>query len=681
LPIAQKNWPLLRLTGIVLILSAILVAFAAWLWMTHLGSPPGSSSRGFPAGDPVGGTSSGDWPHLRGHRYDGVSEETGLVDSWPKEGPPVLWTREIGQGYSGFVVVDGKAYTQTQSLTGQSVLCLDAETGAEIWAHWYDWPWQPGSVYPGPFATPTYYQGKLYFAAPSGQVGCLDAATGREVWSLNVVKKFGGKGTEFGYASTPCVEGGEVILPVGGEDASIVALRAEDGTLLWNSGSDEASYCPAFPITFQGRRLIIGFLRNALMAIDFQSGQQLWRQQLSSNYDEHSAWPLYAEPNLWISFPFKAGSQLLRIDQHRDAMSARVVKVIPGLSNDIFSSVLVNGHVYGFDLQEFQAKAHRPSKGQFRCLEWSTGKVCWSTAEIGHANVLSADGKLLLFSDTGSLILARANPEHYEELARVQVLGGALCWTAPTLSRRRLFVRNQSQAACLYLGRPDDLRPDQLRTALSVTQIPKSKTADWISRVVPREREYPFDAPTRRELMLWFQLCTMGVFGSAAALAFLVHGLSRFRHLFPALVTQGVFWSSAFLFGLIGTSVFSEYWDTFVLTWPAALFVAYQVTTTVIAGIERQTERRKLRWLSRFVVLVFLGLCLGYYELCKMAGIVMGWTFLVGFLPASPFTLLVAWSQVKRKSFLVQLVCALLAFTVYFWSSGLFVGWKMGLAK
>jgi outer membrane protein assembly factor BamB len=587
----------------------------------------------------------------------------------------------MGQGYSGFILVEGKAYTQDQSLTGQSVLCLNAETGAELWTHRYDWPWQPASLYPGPYATPTYYQGRIYFSAPSGLVGCLEAETGREIWSLNVIKQFGGRGTEFGYACTPCVEDGKVFLTVGGKGASVVALDAADGAVVWSSGNDEASYCPAFPITFHGQRIIIGFLRNALVAFDLATGRQIWRQKLSSDYDEHSAWPLYIEPKLWISFPFKAGSQVLQIDQERDTISARVVKIIPELSSDIFSSVLVNGHVYGFDLQEFQAKAHRPSRGQFKCLEWSTGKVRWNTDQVGHANVLAADGKLLLFNDTGCLILARANPERYEELARVQVLTGGLCWTAPALSRRRLIVRNAARAACLYLGNPDELRPEQRQQAISAAEIPTSKAATWMSRIVPREREYPFDAPTRRELLLWFESCMVGVFGSAAALALGVHTFVRLRTGHRGQVTQAVFWSSAFLFGLIGTSVFSEYGDTFVLTWPASLFVAYQVTTIAITDVERQTERRKWRWLSRAVALLFLGLCLAYYEVCKMAGIVMGWSFLVGLLPASPLTILTAWSQAKRQSLLLQLVYTLLAFAVYFWASGLFVGWKMGLIR
>jgi len=112
-----------------------------------------------------------DWPHLRGPNYDGVSAERGLADAWPAEGPPRLWTFDLGQGYSGFVVGAGRLYTQRQTLGGQYLLCLDPDTGAILWEHRYDWAWQPRGAYPGPYATPTWHAGRVFYASTSGLVG------------------------------------------------------------------------------------------------------------------------------------------------------------------------------------------------------------------------------------------------------------------------------------------------------------------------------------------------------------------------------------------------------------------------------------------------------------------------------------------------------------------------------
>ncbi len=109
-----------------------------------------------------------DWPHLRGPNYDGVSAETRLADTWPDTGPPRLWSRELGQGHSGFVVAAGKLYTQRQDSGGQSLLCLDPADGRTLWETHYAAAWQAHGAYPGPYATPTWYRGKVYYASPTG---------------------------------------------------------------------------------------------------------------------------------------------------------------------------------------------------------------------------------------------------------------------------------------------------------------------------------------------------------------------------------------------------------------------------------------------------------------------------------------------------------------------------------
>src|SRR5262245_33802171 len=300
----------------------------------------------------VGPVLGGDWPHLRGPLYDAVSAETGLADSWPAEGPPQLWSSDLGQGYSGFIVAGGKVYTQRQTLGGQYVLCLDPETGRKVWETRYDWAWQPGGAYPGPYATPTWYRGRVYYSSPTGLVGCLDAATGAPVWSLNVIEKFQGKGTGFGYAATPLVEDDRVILPVGGPSAGLVALHADDGRTLWTAGSDPASYCPAFPLTLGGRRCVAGYLQNSLLLVEAASGKVLHRQPLSSGYDEHSAWPLYREPHLLLTRPFRVDAECLELRAGPDdSLLVRPHWKSKDLCNDVASSVLIGDHVYGFDLR------------------------------------------------------------------------------------------------------------------------------------------------------------------------------------------------------------------------------------------------------------------------------------------------------------------------------------------
>lgn len=620
------------------------------------------------------GLAQPDWPHLRGPNYDAISTETGLVDHWPAGGPPVLWTRDLGQGYSGFVLADGRLFTQYQTKTGQFILALNPDTGAELWRQRVGLPWQAAGAYPGPYATPTYSDGRLYYTTPMGEAGCLRAADGSEVWAVDLRKKFGLRGVGFGYATTPLVEGGRVILPVGGAEASVVALNAADGSTVWAAGSDPASYCPAYPITFRGRRLIVGFLQNSLVLHDAATGELAWRLRLSSDYDEHSAWPLYAEPHLLIAAPFRHGAQLFRLDSADKALSAKPVWAGQKLSNDVCSSLLLDGHVYGFDLQQLQSSPHRGSRGAFKCLDFLTGEVKWETEDVGQANVLCADGKLILLNDTGTLVLARAKPSAYEELARAKVLDGGLCWTPPMLSRGRLYVRNQSKMVCLFLGPEARLDPNRPVSRSAVNE----ERFDW-TRLLGREPEFPHDEPARKDVALWFAWCVGGVFAPAAVVAGLcwlaarrLRGSER-----AARWARVAFPATAFALGLVGTTVYGRWADAFILTWPASLYVAFRLLLDVSAwaGLQPWSLRRRL-W-SGLAILTFGALGFGYYNLCLAVGYVMGWGYLAGFLPAMPFAVL----AVKARRQWLSWPADVAGFAVYFWCSGLFPGWKAAFGE
>ncbi len=119
------------------------------------------------------------WPFVRGPEFDNHSAETGLADAWPKQGPPVVWTRPLGTGYSSFTARDGRIFSQYQSLGGQYVVCLGADTGRTVWEYRYDWPYDSTGLYPGPRSTPTLADGRVYFSGTSGLVGCLTANDGR----------------------------------------------------------------------------------------------------------------------------------------------------------------------------------------------------------------------------------------------------------------------------------------------------------------------------------------------------------------------------------------------------------------------------------------------------------------------------------------------------------------------
>jgi len=614
------------------------------------------------------------WPFIRGPNYDGHSAEIHLADSWPSDGPPVLWNRPLGQGYSAFTALGNRVFTQYQTLAGQYLVCLNADTGETIWEYGYDWPYEAGGVYPGPRATPTLAEGCVYFAGPSGLVGCL-SWEGELVWSVETKEQFHGKGADFGYACSPTVHDGLVLLPVGGPGAAVVALDARDGSTKWQAGDDAASYTPVLPITINGHRQVVAYLENALVCFDHDRGRLLWRLELSQGYDEHAAWPIYEEPTLWISAPFRWGSSLMKLSA--DGAAPEAIWHSERLSNDVFSSVCHAGFLYGFDLRDIQAKTHRSSNGRFRCLDLKTGEPRWETDQTSHTSVLVADGKLILFNDRGELILARATPEKYEELARVAVLTGEIGWTPPALCRGRLYMRNQHQAACIYIGLPELLEREGAQPPLTVADIPQGKYHDLAS-ILGVEPEYFFDVPTNELLRSWYVygLAILLAAGIAAAAAISFVKLI-FRKSVSGTATWAVFWGLAFLGGALAVRPLSLWRNEFVFTWFVSLFVVFQAVMQQVRLTSAQPRERVEAWRSTIVVLLFLGSCAGYYLLCRRLSLVFEWVFLGGFGAAVPLAVAGRWLA-RRSAYPAawHAVSTVAEFTAYYWGSVIWLWWK-----
>ena len=640
------------------------------------------------------------WRFFRGDNFDGKSSETGIVDQWPDKGPPVLWTRELGVGYSSFVGLGDRVFTQYQSLAGQFVVCLDAKTGETIWEHRYGWPYKPASLYPGPRSTPTVDGKRIFFTTPDGSLGCLDAETGEPNWLVEAAQEFAAPAAEFGYACSPVCIDGKVILPVGGDDASMVAFDQFDGSVLWNAGNEKVSYCSAYPIQFKGRALVVGYFTNKLCIFDRETGMQLASKNISVSYDEHSAWPIYREPYLWTAGPFRSGSKLFEIidaeDGSEDALRLRNVYKSETMSNDVASSVLVDGALFGFDIRDVQSKVHRPSRGQFICMNFMTGETHWtngtldrrkkteefiasaserSDSDVGHASVIYADGKLILFNDTGELILCRAEKREFVPLGRAHLLGGDICWTPPMLLNGRFIVRNHKKAVCVYLGDMAelDVEADEL---IFADDIPQPNFFDLSAFILGTEPTYAMTSPKAEWLVRWYWISLVLGWGVAPILALMLGKLVRVP-VRPTLILIAV------LFGLLGTTAFGHWLREFYFSWPIVLALMFECVVCRLRGnqaAELETAQVERPWLSRLLLIGFAVLCFGYFYLCRRLSLAFEWAFLIGFPVAIPFLWMVKESVQLGDSYnWRQWLWSGLAFTAFYWMGAGVIIWKYGV--
>lgn len=381
------------------------VAFAAVLWA-------GTSAH------------AGDWFRWRGPDLNGISKETGWFKPWSGNGPKQIWKANVGPGYSTVSVADGRLFTCGSANKKETVFCLDEKTGKKLWSHTYATAFVPQYYDGGSSGTPTVDKDGVYHLAQMGELFCFEAATGRVVWSNNIVELTGTKVHTWGLSGAPLVDGGLLILNVGSAGA---AVEKATGKVLWKSAG-EGGY--ATPVPFHDSMLIFG--TKALTAVDRKTGKQQWEFPWKTLYDVNAADPIVvSDSQVFISSDYDHGSALLEVKGNQ----VRAVWETKNMKNPFASSVLLNGFIYGIS-----AYAGKPN-GTLRCIDAKSGDLKWSEASIGNGALMAADGKLIVMSEKGELVIAEATPLRFKPLSRAQVLGGT-CWTMPVLSRGKIFARN-----------------------------------------------------------------------------------------------------------------------------------------------------------------------------------------------------------------------------------------------
>jgi outer membrane protein assembly factor BamB len=388
-----------------------------------------------------------DWPHWLGPKSNGSSPETGLLTKWPADGPKVLWKHPGGEGYSTVAVAQGRAITQVQHDSGEFVLALDAAKGTKLWETRIADAYKcPGMFGDGPRATPTIDGKSIYVYSPSGLLACLDAEKGGITWSVNLLKEFGGKAVTYGLSASPLVEGDLVYAIPGGKGAGVAAFNKKTGKLAWKTGDDKAAYASPMSVTVAGQKQIIFFTATGLLAVTADQGAELWRVAWPTEYDCNICTPLLIGKDwLFVTSGEAVGCKMFKLS----AAAPEIVWQSQGPKSSMINywanSVEQAGFLYGIG-GEFDDR-----KMDLRCVDIKTGKLAWSQKEFGKAAVTLADGHLWITTKKGDLVLVKADPTKYDEVARVNMLAEG-CRTSPTIADKRLYLRDQKNIYCLDIA-------------------------------------------------------------------------------------------------------------------------------------------------------------------------------------------------------------------------------------
>ncbi len=369
--------------------------------------------------------SAADWPQFLGPNRDGISSETGWNADWDRREPGIAWRMEVGVGAASFAISGGKLYTTGHDSEADVVSCLDAGTGKVLWTHRVPGKFEKRMFEGGTAATPTVDGDRVYTLSHKGHLFCLQKDTGKVTWEKHLVDDFGGEEPRWGYAGSPLVYGEKLITEPGGKGASVVGLDKKTGKLIWKSGDDEAAY--ASPTVFGSGRIAV-FNAYGLVGLQAADGREDFRVRWKTSYDVNATTPLFESQRglFYITSAYRKGSGVVAL---RGSSGAELVSESKDMGLKFQSAVRLGDRVYGV-------------VDELKCVNAATGEEIWDHKVSGkEGNVIAVDGKLIVLTEKGELLVGIPEADGFRETGRLQVLKDR-CWVLPAFSEGRIYCRN-----------------------------------------------------------------------------------------------------------------------------------------------------------------------------------------------------------------------------------------------
>jgi outer membrane protein assembly factor BamB len=395
---------------------------------------------------PGPGAAAQEWPQFLGPERNGISHETGLLSSWPTEGPPDVWRVPGGEGMSGLAIRGGKLFTLVQKGGKQWAVCLNAATGEPLWETDVA-PAFRNAMGDGPRATPAVAGDTVYVFTGEGVLAALRTADGNAVWKKNIVTDLGGKPADYGMACSPLLVGDKVIVTVGAPRGTVAAVDGKSGEIAWTAGRNQpAGYSSPAVRKVAGSEQLVVFHGAGVLGLEPATGAELWSYPYETDFNCNIAAPLAVGGGVFISSGENHGSVLLALRPRDKSFEVSETWSSLGrdsvLRNEWQTSILLDGCLYGFD----NVGSAGPTT-HLTCIDAATGERKWQQLRFGKGNLIAADGKLFCSTVAGELVVLRTNPEKYEELGRKEVLSSTR--QAPALANGLLYLRDDREIVCL----------------------------------------------------------------------------------------------------------------------------------------------------------------------------------------------------------------------------------------
>ncbi|MGV3774260.1 MAG: PQQ-binding-like beta-propeller repeat protein [Verrucomicrobiales bacterium] len=390
------------------------------------------------------------WPQFRGPKRNGVSEEKGLLQTWPQGGPSLIWkSGNLGRGFSSPIIADEKIFITGDVEDDLVVFCLDIK-GKILWQSKNGKFWR--DPYPGARGTPAYSNGKVYHQNAHGRLVCLNAADGKELWNVELLQDFKGKNITWGLSEGVLVDETAVYATAGGADALVVALDKNSGKVIWKSkplqdsaGAKEIenpSYVSPILVEFAGQRLLIGCSLKHLYCLDASNGKLHWTERFPTSYNVLAMQPLLVRDAVFMTAPHGRGGRLLRMVKPESSGGKITVEEVWRTTLDTAQggTVFVDNKILG---------SFYPGRKGWGAVDADTGKILYQADAYVKGAAIYADHRFYALSEDGWMRLLEPTENEFKphgEFRLAQAENDA--WAHPVLFNGRLYLRYHDTLFC-----------------------------------------------------------------------------------------------------------------------------------------------------------------------------------------------------------------------------------------
>jgi outer membrane protein assembly factor BamB len=380
----------------------------------------------------------------RGEKRTGYYPSGKLLDSWPENGPEMLFKNDqIGKGYSTPVMEDDIIYITGKIDTMDHITALNL-SGEILWQVPYGRSWKKS--FPESRSTPTIDGNNIYIISGQGELACLNKKNGAIKWKQYVMKNYEGVYGSWGTAESPLVGDDHVYFTAAGPKTTLVAYNKENGELVWATESldDTCAYASPIFINHNNQKMVVALAANHIFGVDVKNGQILWKyhygnigpslkSRTSKNINPNA--PLYHDGLIYVTSGYNHVG--LQLALNKTGTAVKQVWTDETLDVHLGGVVKVGDYIYGSNWINNR-------KGNWCCINWKTGETSYEHEWNNKGSIIYSDGLLYVYEEhRGHVGLIRPNPEKFDLIGSFRIQeGSGPHWAHPSIYDGKLLVRH-----------------------------------------------------------------------------------------------------------------------------------------------------------------------------------------------------------------------------------------------